>query len=157
MADTSQQPDTSRAPAPDPVEENAATVERNRAAQIAGGRPDRPSVFTCPDCGGTLWQLDQPELVQFRCHVGHVLTGEALLAGQAQAAENALWYAIRVLTDRMVLARELAEVARRMGEAEAAAGFEALAEAAERQAQALRQVAEAPPGAGTRGDRLLTF
>jgi two-component system chemotaxis response regulator CheB len=30
-----------------------------------------PSPFTCPDCGGTLWELNEGSLVRYRCHVGH--------------------------------------------------------------------------------------
>ena len=31
------------------------------------------SAFTCPDCGGTMWEIDEGNLVRFRCHVGHAL------------------------------------------------------------------------------------
>lgn len=38
--------------------------------------------FGCPDCGGTLWELREGNLVRFRCRVGHAWTSEALLASQ---------------------------------------------------------------------------
>lgn len=126
----------------EPITQAIETVERDRQAQIAGERLGRPSLYTCPDCSGLLWQVNETELVQFRCHVGHILTGESLLAGQTAAAENSLWYTIRTLTDQMVLARELAETARRQGNSEAAAEFEARVQAAEQKSLALRQIAE---------------
>ena len=126
----------------DPIARAVERVAQDRAAQIGGERAGRPSIFTCPDCGGTLWQVAEPELLQFRCHVGHILTGQALLAQQASAAENSLWYTIRTLTDSMVLARELAEAARRNGDAGDAAELEGRSDDAERRARALREIAE---------------
>lgn len=128
----------------DPVRENVQTMEEDRAAQIEGQRQGRPSPFTCPDCGGTLWQVNEPELVFFRCHVGHSLTGEALLQGQTNAAENALWYTVRTLTDKGVLAQQLAGESRKCGDEGAAVRFEEQARAAEEQARTLRQVADGP-------------
>ena len=61
---------------------------------------------------------------------------------QTQAAENALWYTIRTLTDKSVLARQLAGQARGRGEEETAAGFEGQGRRAEEQLQALRRIAE---------------
>src|SRR5262249_52555810 len=29
-----------------------------------------PSGFTCPECGGALWELQNGELIRYRCHVG---------------------------------------------------------------------------------------
>lgn len=35
-------------------------------AGIAG-----PSSLTCPDCGGSLWQVNGSEQLRYRCHTGH--------------------------------------------------------------------------------------
>ena len=101
-------------------------------------------MLTCPECGGALWQVGEPGLVHFRCHVGHALSGQALLRAQAEALEKALWCAARTLTDQATLARQLATEARRRGseDAAAAAEFEAQAVAAEWQGQALRRLIE---------------
>jgi two-component system chemotaxis response regulator CheB len=129
--------------AADPIREAAEIVDRDRAAQIAGQRQGMPSLYTCTDCGGTLWQVGEPELLLFRCHVGHTLTGELLLADQIRAAEDALWRAIRTLTDQTVLGRELARYARDQGNETEADRCEAVARAVEHKAQALRALAEA--------------
>jgi two-component system chemotaxis response regulator CheB len=42
-----------------------------------GERDGPPSPFTCPDCGGTLWEIKEPGLVRYRCHVGHGFTADS--------------------------------------------------------------------------------
>jgi len=39
-----------------------------------------PSVFTCPDCGGTVWEFRDGKLIRYHCHVGHAFTIDSLLA-----------------------------------------------------------------------------
>ena len=53
--------------------------------------------FGCPDCGGTLWELHEGNLVRFRCRAGHAWTSEALLARQSETLDAALWTALRAL------------------------------------------------------------
>src|SRR5262249_30532637 len=48
----------------------------------SGQKLGPPTVFTCPDCGGTLWEKEEGELSRFECHVGHSFTTEALASGQ---------------------------------------------------------------------------
>jgi len=40
--------------------------------------PGEPSPYSCPDCGGVLWELKDGELLRFRCRVGHAYTSETL-------------------------------------------------------------------------------
>ena len=129
--------------AAEPIQEAAATVAQNQTQQIAGARLGQVALFTCPECGGTLWQVDNPDVVQFRCHVGHVLSGLTLLQLQAQQVEDSLWRAVRTLTDQSVLARQLAEAGRRRG-GEDADALEAQARAAQDASDAVRRLVEAP-------------
>jgi two-component system chemotaxis response regulator CheB len=79
---------------------------------------DHPGVlapFGCPDCGGTLWELREGELVRFRCRVGHAWTSDALLARQTETLDAALWTALRALEESASLNEQLAERARRRG------------------------------------------
>jgi two-component system chemotaxis response regulator CheB len=79
----------------------------------AEDQPGEPSEFTCPECGGTLWEQPEGELLRFRCRVGHAFSSESLLTEQREALEAALWTAVTALEERADLARRLAE---RMGE-----------------------------------------
>jgi hypothetical protein len=88
---------------------------------------------------GSLWQVDEKELVRFRCHVGHVYHGEALLAEQEEILEAALWTAIRTFKDRGVLSRQLANQERERGNYTAASGFDDQAEQAERYGSSIQQ------------------
>lgn len=67
-----------------------------------------PSPFTCPDCGGTLWQSQSGELVTFQCHVGHRYAEGSLDAAQAEALDHALWAALRALEESAELRRRMA-------------------------------------------------
>jgi two-component system chemotaxis response regulator CheB len=96
----------------DPTEEIKATQEQDMEAQAHGERRNVPSVYSCPECGGTLWQLDDKELTGFRCHVGHGYDGDHLLAEQSEVLEAALWTAVRSFKEQTTLARQLANQAR---------------------------------------------
>lgn len=63
--------------------------------------------FTCPECGGSLWEHDEDGFLRFKCHVGHAYSPESLEAGQAQTVEMALWAALRNLQERAEFFRRL--------------------------------------------------
>lgn len=69
-----------------------------------------PSTFVCPDCGGTLFELDDKSAVRFRCHTGHAFTLRNLAAAQEDTLDAALWTALRTLQDQEEVLRRLAEV-----------------------------------------------
>ena len=70
------------------------------------------SGFTCPECGGALWESEDGDIVQYSCHVGHGYSADSLLGEQSNALETALWTAYRALEERAALARRLATRAR---------------------------------------------
>jgi two-component system chemotaxis response regulator CheB len=108
----------------DPIERMPDVVEQDMKEQERNGRRGDVSVFTCPECGGALWQADEDGLVRFRCHVGHAYNGENLLAEQTEALEAALWTAVRTFREKSVLGRQLAARERARGNHEAAARFD---------------------------------
>jgi two-component system chemotaxis response regulator CheB len=67
------------------------------------------SAYSCPSCRGPLWELRDGELVRFRCHTGHAFSVDSLLAEQSEAAEEALYSAIRALQEKVALSRRVAE------------------------------------------------
>ncbi len=94
-------------------------------------RLDKPSALTCPECGGALSRQKDGSLLQFRCHIGHVLSGETMLAAQFDAIEAKLAACLRALNERAELCREMSEAARQDGH-ECASFDAARAEAIER-------------------------
>jgi len=75
-------------------------------------RPGKPSVFSCPECHGTLWEVEEGGLLRFRCRVGHVYSPDSMLAAQTDEVDRALWTALRTLEERAALSLRLAERAR---------------------------------------------
>jgi two-component system chemotaxis response regulator CheB len=119
----------------DPIERMPDIVARDMNAQAHNAHRGKVSTFTCPECGGALWQVDEPGLIQFRCRVGHAYSGEVLLTEQSEALEAALWTAVRTFRERSVLGRQLSAAERGKGNALSAQRFE------EQAAQAARYAA----------------
>lgn len=74
-----------------------------------------PSEFTCPDCGGTLWEDPAHGMGRFRCRVGHTFSVESLLEGKKDAVEAALWAAIVALRERAEVLRRVSDRLERAG------------------------------------------
>jgi two-component system chemotaxis response regulator CheB len=72
-----------------------------------------PSVFSCPECGGSLWEIQEGSLPRYRCHVGHGYSAESLVEEQSNGLEAALWTGLRALEDKAELCRRMADRARR--------------------------------------------
>jgi two-component system chemotaxis response regulator CheB len=70
----------------------------------------QPSVFSCPDCGGVLFELDDKRLVRYRCHTGHAFSLRTLAATQEQVADAALWSGLRALQEKENILRRLAHM-----------------------------------------------
>ncbi|MDB5261331.1 MAG: hypothetical protein JWQ14_612, partial [Adhaeribacter sp.] len=66
--------------------------------------------YSCPDCGGALWELTQKSsnVPRFRCHTGHAYTNQTLLQGMNSALEETLWVAMRSLEERRSMLMNMA-------------------------------------------------
>jgi two-component system chemotaxis response regulator CheB len=76
---------------------------------LAEGLKAPPSAFTCPECGGALWEMRDNKLVRYQCHVGHRYTADGLVAAQTERVEAAMWTALRSLEESAELRRRMAE------------------------------------------------
>ena len=92
----------------------------------------QPSSLTCPDCGGTLFEVDGARPLRYRCHTGHAFSALSLEQAQGEAAEQALRSGVRALQEKEMLLRRLAAVSRSSGQA-------AEADAGEKRAEQFRQ------------------
>jgi two-component system chemotaxis response regulator CheB len=71
-----------------------------------------PTPFTCPECGGALWEKQDGRVDRFHCHIGHGFTAEALADGIDGRLETALWTALRSLEESAAFQHRLAQRAR---------------------------------------------
>jgi two-component system chemotaxis response regulator CheB len=110
------------------------------AAEERGERTNGISAFTCPECGGVLWEIEKGRLLHFRCHVGHSYSVESLFTEQADSLEMALWTAVRALEERATFLRLLATRMRGRGQTLLVDRYEDQAREVERQADTIRQV-----------------
>ena len=92
-------------PAHPEVEESSDRAETE--VLDSDDRPGKPSVYTCPDCHGTLWEMSDGSLLHYRCRVGHAYTVDSLVAAQAVKLEESLWVALRSLEEHISLNRRL--------------------------------------------------
>jgi two-component system, chemotaxis family, protein-glutamate methylesterase/glutaminase len=76
----------------------------------------RPAALSCPECAGTMYRDVHQGLLQFRCHTGHRLTGEAMLHAQLARLEYRLGSCFALLNERAELCRQLGEAAREAGQ-----------------------------------------
>ena len=116
----------------DPIERMPDLVDRDMKKQSLNENRGQVSVYTCPECGGALWQVDEPDLLRFRCHVGHAYNAEVLLSEQGEALEAALWTAVRTFREKSVLSRQMAFRERAGGDDATAERYEEQAEQAAR-------------------------
>lgn len=98
----------------------------------------KPSTFTCPECHGALWELENLKPRRFRCHTGHAYSERTLVSLQVEAVENAVWAAMRSLQERTMLLHKMAEEALAFDRVEAATEYTAQAAEAQQNAQVLR-------------------
>jgi two-component system chemotaxis response regulator CheB len=68
---------------------------------------NKPTHFSCPECGGSLAKIDSDPIPRYACHIGHVLTGEAVLAAQHERIEQSLTTTLAMLNERGELCRQL--------------------------------------------------
>jgi two-component system, chemotaxis family, protein-glutamate methylesterase/glutaminase len=122
------------------LDNEEALTEMDLVALGSESHPGTPSTFGCPECGGTLWELSESDLLRFRCRVGHAFTADALMVEQSEALEAALWSALRALEERKSLARRMTERARHRGQARLAERFAEQVRDTEQQAAVIRDV-----------------
>jgi two-component system chemotaxis response regulator CheB len=86
--------------------ENRIAMARRFSTEFDTEALGPPSSYTCPDCSGSLIAVSAGN---YRCHVGHAWTADALLGARDHEVEEALWLAVRGLQEKARLSRRLAE------------------------------------------------
>ena len=99
-----------------------------------------PSAYSCPECGGVLWEVHDGELDRFRCRTGHAFSSDSVLAEQSERIEEALWVALKTLDENASLSRRMAKQAQHNGHTWLVERLNAKVQTAEQQAALLRQL-----------------
>jgi len=103
---------------------------------------ETPSRYTCPDCGGTLFEVVEGKVKRFRCRVGHAYSDRSLLSAQDERTENILWAAQRALEERADMLSRLTERYRDKNNEALVRRYSQRAEASARQALQMRELLE---------------
>lgn len=74
-----------------------------------------PSRFTCPECHGALWEIEDGTMLRYRCHVGHAFAADAVLASQGDEIDRLLGTLLRSHQERAALAHRMARHERANG------------------------------------------
>ena len=127
-------------PVPEDMEMEAKLTEMDMATMNGSRRAGKPSPFSCPECGGVLWELQDGELLRFRCRVGHAFSVDSILAEQSNVLEEALWAALKTLEESVSLSSHMATQARKRGQTHVAERFEEKLRQGERHAALIHQL-----------------
>ena len=120
------------------AEREGSVETHERSGETAAEQDGVPSELNCPECGGTLWEKDDGELLRFRCRVGHAYSPESLFSHQLESLEGALWAAVVALQERGDLATRLSRRMSERGQVERARRYDAQAADARRRAEQVR-------------------
>jgi two-component system, chemotaxis family, protein-glutamate methylesterase/glutaminase len=129
------------APDPDPpgAETNPSKGGSNPPRRPPVRIENEPVNAICPDCGGVLSERPAAGVLQWECRVGHRYSPDTLIDAQADSVESALWAAVRALDDRAILLARMAGQAEKRGQLRSSRRFRHKSEAADEQAQIVRQ------------------
>ena len=119
--------------------ENAISVNGNG---LESGVMDLGTIsrFTCPDCHGVLVQIQEGSIMRFRCHTGHAFSMKSLFCEVNAAIDTGLWDTLRAVEERIMLLRQMAELAETAGSFNEASKLFKQADAAEQRLQPLRDL-----------------
>jgi two-component system, chemotaxis family, protein-glutamate methylesterase/glutaminase len=73
------------------------------------------SLFSCPECGGGLWEIREGHICRYRCHIGHTFTEKELLEAQETMTEKTLWVALRTMEEKRKLLEKIARREKQQG------------------------------------------
>jgi two-component system chemotaxis response regulator CheB len=108
-------PEEEVVPRADDVESERPDKPADGGERINAALGGDPSVYTCPECHGNLWEMNEGTLTRYRCRVGHSFTEDALGSEKGDSLEAALWSALEALEEQASLTQRMAEKARTFG------------------------------------------
>ncbi|MBZ9857351.1 chemotaxis protein CheB [Mesorhizobium sp. CA13] len=96
-------------PAPAAMRLEAAIATQEHSTMKEEDRLGELSVFTCPECHGPLWEIEDGDMIRYRCHTGHAFTSDAIMEAQSAEADEILWSLLRAHQQRAEFTRRMAD------------------------------------------------
>jgi two-component system, chemotaxis family, protein-glutamate methylesterase/glutaminase len=109
LAELAAEPAGETLPIPPGVRLEAAVAAQEHSTVKNEDRLGQPSVFVCPECHGPLWEIEDGDMLRYRCHTGHAFTSDAMLEAQSTEADQILWSLLRAHQQRAEFARRMAD------------------------------------------------
>jgi two-component system chemotaxis response regulator CheB len=106
-----QQPAGKSVPASERLRFEVEIARSGRSNMNEMDRIGRRSVLACPDCHGVMWEIEEGDLIRYRCHVGHAYTAESMRHEIDENLTQALASALRALDERVAIAEKLRDKA----------------------------------------------
>ena len=125
-------------PVPKNLEFEVAIAKGIHSGVADMDRVGRRSGLACPDCHGALWEIDEGDLVRYRCHVGHTYTAELLSIALEENLRRAMGGALRALEERRTLAKGLQQQAERADQRHLAVSWAERADEIQRELEVIR-------------------
>jgi two-component system chemotaxis response regulator CheB len=142
LAELLSTPAPSEEPIPDPVSSDLTLSSGPEAGNSSGAAV--ATRFTCPDCGGVMFESRENGVERFRCSIGHVYSVDSLNEEHERALESAMWEAVRLLEERAVMLRRLGARMRESAQERLAGELEQRAADLLERSRTIRQVVERP-------------
>lgn len=120
-----------------PEREGIAVMQRSPDNEH---KPGEVSVYTCPECSGSLWEVQDGNLTRYECRVGHSYTLQSLVEDNSQTLERAMWVALRTIEESISLAKRMSKRAREHGHNGVALRWEDQARSKADDARVLRDI-----------------
>jgi two-component system chemotaxis response regulator CheB len=107
LARLAREPEGPPVAVPDSIKLETEIARSGNSSMSTLDRLGRRSVLACPDCHGVMWEIDEGDVVRYRCHVGHAYTADLMSLALDDSLRQALGCAARALDERIALARKL--------------------------------------------------
>jgi two-component system chemotaxis response regulator CheB len=98
------------------------------------------SLFTCPDCGGTLFKMGNGHDNRFRCFTGHVYNENELLIQQNHNIESTIWVAVRMMEERKNLYTKISKGHQKKGHSTVAKSYQQSADDLTKHIETLKSI-----------------
>jgi two-component system chemotaxis response regulator CheB len=126
-------------PVPESIRFEVSIASGEKGSMRQMDRLGRRSVLTCPDCNGVMWEIDEDNLLRYRCHVGHAYSQETMSFGLDENLRRALASALRLFEERVALFNKLDKQAHERGHKRAAYDYHRKKEEFELEADVIRK------------------